>query len=720
MGSSKKKHKDGDDRRKKKSKRDEKRDEGDHVEKHVRADGGDSHERKKKKRKRSRKEAEKDGKELTKDLQSDGESEGGESKKKKQDVHVPAHNIGEKREQEEVKRKLAEMQEKRKIREKLSKVKSLGEGDDEKENESAASWIEKSRRIQRERELAAKREQMMREMDEDVDRENDSDMAKEARPEYSLRDLAGLTVEHSRDTFLEGKAVVLTLKDADVLDEERGDVLYNINLLDNEKAAKNVELKKLKPSYNPYTDDEVDEFGVLKEKKILEKYDEEIDGEKATSFTLGNYGRVSTEDIEEEKRIRESLSLKGESLQHSTGRLASEYYTHEELVQFKKPKKKRKVMRKSLKVDDLVPLEETGKDHGSRQKVSDSKGSEHKKGKRHVAIKQEQNESIEESYMEVDDGFGDVEEDEAEVELQKALQRARRVKSSGKIGGVERVGEMLSKSSEVKQQNETSQPTEQGKIVLSSIAEFCRTVGEKSQDVPERVVSVKHDHQSESEEDMQFEAAEPADESDDDEERRGFEAEPSIGASITAALQMAMRKGMLDSGTTERKYDKKMEFVDRDKAKNVFVESTSEPGIYGESTRDSRRDRDRERDRDRDRDLYSRDRYDSSHSQSSSKEEYKPKVELKYINEKGETMDEKEAFRYLSHKFHGKKPGKSKTEKRVKKKLDDEALKKMHSTDTPLNTVAMMHEKQRQAGSAFLVLSGGARSLAGVSDFGRK
>ena len=51
---------------------------------------------------------------------------------------------------------------------------------------------------------------------------------------------------------------------ADVLDEERGDVLYNINLLDNEKAAKNVELKKLKPSYNPYTDDEVDEFGVVR------------------------------------------------------------------------------------------------------------------------------------------------------------------------------------------------------------------------------------------------------------------------------------------------------------------------------------------------------------------------------------------------------------------------------------------------------------------------
>lgn len=179
---------------------------------------------------------------------------------------------------------------------------------------------------------------------------------------------------------------------------------------------------------------------------------------------------------------------------------------------------------------------------------------------------------------------------------------------------------------------------------------------------------------------------------------------------------MAVRKGMLDSMQTERKFDKKMEFVDRDKAKNFFIESTSEPTLHGESEeprRERERERDRERDRDRDR------RHDSSHSQSS-KDSYKPKVELKYINEKGETMDSKEAFRYLSHKFHGKKPGKLKTEKRVKKKLDDEALKKMHSTDTPLNTVAMMHDKQKQAGSAYLVLSGGARSLAGVTEFSRK
>jgi hypothetical protein len=36
------------------------------------------------------------------------------------------------------------------------------------------------------------------------------------------------------------------------------------------------------------------------------------------------------------------------------------------MVQFKKPKKKKRVVRKALKADDLLPLDDIGKDHGSR------------------------------------------------------------------------------------------------------------------------------------------------------------------------------------------------------------------------------------------------------------------------------------------------------------------------------------------------------------------
>ena len=45
-----------------------------------------------------------------------------------------------------------------------------------------------------------------------------------------------------------------------VLDESE-DTLLNPNLVEVEKASKNVEMKKGKPGYNPYEDEEVDEFG---------------------------------------------------------------------------------------------------------------------------------------------------------------------------------------------------------------------------------------------------------------------------------------------------------------------------------------------------------------------------------------------------------------------------------------------------------------------------
>lgn len=53
------------------------------------------------------------------------------------------------------------------------------------------------------------------------------------------------------------------------------------------------------------------------------------------------------------------------------------------------------------------------------------------------------------------------------------------------------------------------------------------------------------------------------------------------------------------------------------------------------------------------------------------KDNYKPNVKLEYIDDAGRLLNEKEAFRYLSHKFHGKGPGKNKIEKRLKKSEQD-------------------------------------------------
>lgn len=71
----------------------------------------------------------------------------------------------------------------------------------------------------------------------------------------------------------------------------------------------------------------------------------------------------------------------------------------------------------------------------------------------------------------------------------------------------------------------------------------------------------------------------------------------------------------------------------------------------------------------RDDDKHSRrDRFHSgAASEFKDKDNYKPNVKLEYIDDSGRLLNEKEAFRYLSHKFHGKGPGKNKIEKRLKK-----------------------------------------------------
>jgi U4/U6.U5 tri-snRNP-associated protein 1 len=50
---------------------------------------------------------------------------------------------------------------------------------------------------------------------------------------------------------------------------------------------------------------------------------------------------------------------------------------------------------------------------------------------------------------------------------------------------------------------------------------------------------------------------------------------------------------------------------------------------------------------------------------------YKPTFKLAYHDASGRDMNAKEAFRDLSHKFHGKGPGKLKTERRAKKYLEE-------------------------------------------------
>ena len=58
-------------------------------------------------------------------------------------------------------------------------------------------------------------------------------------------------------------SVIVKSSISGVLDEEEEDVLVNVNIVDDERAEKNVENKKKNPDYKPYDEPEFDEYGMV-------------------------------------------------------------------------------------------------------------------------------------------------------------------------------------------------------------------------------------------------------------------------------------------------------------------------------------------------------------------------------------------------------------------------------------------------------------------------
>jgi U4/U6.U5 tri-snRNP-associated protein 1 len=88
---------------------------------------------------------------------------------------------------------------------------------------------------------------------------------------------------------------------------------------------------------------------------------------------------------------------------------------------------------------------------------------------------------------------------------------------------------------------------------------------------------------------------------------------------------------------------------------------------------------------------------------------YKPDVNIVYYDEYGRSLTPKEAWKALSHKFHGKGSGKMKTEKRLKKIAEEKKQEAMASGDTPLSMNRAFQIRQEKTGQAHFVLSVGNR-----------
>ncbi|CAG8953007.1 hypothetical protein HYFRA_00003199 [Hymenoscyphus fraxineus] len=564
----------------------------------------------------------------------------------------------------------------------FSKLEGKGLGEADEGELDAKSWLLKQKKRQKEIDKARKREQELADA--------------EAAAEYTAKDLAGVKVGHEFDTFEEGEEQVLTLKDTTIDEnEEEGDELENLDLREREKLHDKLELKKKKPVYNP--NDVDDETG---EKKILAHYDEEIDGKKGKRFTLDGQG--STKETLAELGSVQKMKPKAISLDILINEPKSDYLDISE-VKIKKPKKKKakSTRQKAVDEDDIFPVVEA---------VNASADDENSMDVDKPVVKKRTFEDV--SFVDDDD-------------LQASLAAQRR--SALKKRKMIKPEDLAQQIREEASATPAAEAEPEGGLVIDETSEFVANLqkpvaAEPKKSAtsrrPEGVTAMGDDSDDDGDVTMGQSYANLEDDEDraarllreeldvDDITETGLDREATLDKGLGSTLKLLRERGIIkteDSGDLNEIFRRKQLFLAEKQRREAEAEKKAR----------SQRERDRttgrlDRMSAREKEEYARSQNNFRDQQESRQlaehfnKEYKPNVELKYIDDFGRSMNQKEAFKHLSHQFHGKGSGKQKTEKMLKKIEDEKRREAQSSLDGSMGgmsgATAQQLKKQRQAG----------------------
>jgi U4/U6.U5 tri-snRNP-associated protein 1 len=187
----------------------------------------------------------------------------------------------------------------------------------------------------------------------------------------------------------------------------------------------------------------------------------------------------------------------------------------------------------------------------------------------------------------------------------------------------------------------------------------------------------------------------------------GVDEEKTVGRGMGDTLQLLKERGLIhdtNGGQLNTDFRQRSEFL----AKKRLMQEESNDYARQQRERDRASGR-MERMSERDKQEIARQQNERRDLQQSRQmaqlfsAEYKPKVELKYTDEYGRSLDQKEAFKHLSHQFHGKGSGKGKTDKRLKKIEDEKRRESQSVLDASQNVgmssaTAQQLKKRKEAG----------------------
>ena len=580
--------------------------------------------------------------------------------------------------------------------------KSLGEADETTEMDTK-TWLLKAKKRQRklkeEREKAARIEKELREREDAI--------------QYTGEDLEGVKVGHEIDDFEGEGEQVLTLKDTTIEEnEEEGDELENLDLREKERLGEKLELKKRKPIYNPNDLDDGED------KVLLKHYDEAIEGRKRKRFTLDAHGSTAEEREAGAQSGRQKSRPQAISLDILKDLPTSDYI---EVSDFKvrKPrtKKAKSTRHKAVDEGDIFPTVETV----NETKV-DGDAMDVDVGQEATAPPPSRSRT---------DNVSFVDDDELQASLAKsrreALKQRRKVKpediarqvheeasatpggGAGDDGTPEEVGLIIDETSEfvANLQRPTIPEKPKTPSKANDIAK-ARSMSPSAADEDGDVDMERSHNEVETEDDatasIKRETSTPV---PADIPVTGLDEEAALTNGIGSTLTLLSQRGLIDKANTSD-----INALHRERQK--FLAEKQKREAAAEQKARLQRERDRasgklDRMSAREREEYARwenkqrDQQESRQMAEIFSKEYKPDVQLKYIDEFGRSMNKKEAFKHLSHQFHGKGSGKQKTEKHLKKIEEEKKKLAQSSLDSSemsgLNSaLGQTAKKNRQAG----------------------
>lgn len=612
---------------------------------------------------------------------------------KKEDSKAKQEEARKAKEDDEIRKDIQRRRRERSLKSKTEGA-TLGEQLADTTGGSAADWVKRSRKLGKTKAAAGLRAALLAEQEEAA--------AAEAGSEYDSKDLKGLKVRHGLDEFEKGKTVIMTLKDTHILsgenteihENDEADMLENVNMVDTETLNKNLEIKSQKKIYDA-TGEEAD--------TLLPQYNDEAEkqgltlegDEDARLASIRSKLKKAAAEPVVDKRDQFKQGKTEYNLEFHTG-VGSDYLPKQPAT-FKKRRKKVKKTGDGRKKKEKFVLpepsaEERSKDHASRGASRKDQLDAERNNAAKVTRDQSYLKALQKAELDSKrmlDELEDVFEDEEDAALQSSLDRARRLKKDkkGKKGlkkededykdPIKLLAERLLKIKEEKQdeveEDEAMEPVEKKEgddaTVFTATTEFCRglqdTVDREKDKQDEQqkfgfqAVEMdkgekdKKDKKKMKERDFDPETEErneddESDEDDDSEDEEFYNNEPLANSGASSALELMRIRGLLKQKIAQvgRANDGQLELEDAGS-----------------------------------------------------------NISIVHLDEHGRPMKPKEAFRKLSHKFHGRGPSAQKQEKNLKK-LREEVRRKQNLSRNKSLTMNKLKKHQNQFKTAHVVLEG--------------